>query len=64
MTYSPKHAKQFYLQGFTERRSIAGKATNKIRELKLRSLVYPFAVWFYFFLYSKALPQIEWEQHY
>lgn len=64
MTYSPKHAKQFYLQGFTERHSVAGKAANTNRELKLRSLVYPFGAWLLFFLYSKALPWIGWEQQY
>lgn len=62
MTYSPKYAKQSYLQGFTERHSVSGKAINKNRELKLCCLVYPFAVWLHFFSTAKLFQGSNWNK--
>lgn len=58
MNYSPKHAKQFYLQGFTERHRKVGKAAKKYGELNLCSLAFPFAVWLHFFSTAKLCHEL------
>lgn len=55
MTYSKKHAKQFYLQGFTERHRVAGKATNKKKGAKVSQSCISFCIVVPFFSFSPKL---------